>query len=82
MMLITTTHVFQDSNGEALAPIPFGGIYLPLDCDPARCHRVPLLLTYDASHFSALVAMETETSPDDKTALPGNGSESRVCHVL
>lgn len=47
-------------NGEALAPIPFGGIYLPLECSASECHRSPLLLAYDGGHFSALVAMETQ----------------------
>lgn len=45
-------------NGEALAPIPFGGIYLPIECSPSECHRSPLLLAYDGGHFSALVAMD------------------------
>lgn len=47
-------------NGEALAPIPFGGIYLPLECSPSECHRSPLLLAYDGGHFSALVAMDAQ----------------------
>lgn len=46
-------------NGDPLAPIPFGGIYLPLECSPSECHRSPLLLAYDGGHFSALVAMDT-----------------------
>jgi hypothetical protein len=49
-------------NGEALAPIQFGGIYLPLECYPCDCHHSPLLLAYDGGHFSALVAMETPNS--------------------
>lgn len=49
-------------NGEALAPIQFGGIYLPLECYPCDCHRSPLLLAYDGGHFSALVAMEIPNS--------------------
>lgn len=49
--------VLKDVNGEALAPIPFGGIYLPLEIEPSECSRSPLILAYDAAHFSALVAM-------------------------
>lgn len=49
-------------NGEALAPIPFGGIYLPVECTPSECHRSPLLLAYDGGHFSALVAMDTNSN--------------------
>ncbi|XP_064620205.1 OTU domain-containing protein 7B-like isoform X3 [Lineus longissimus] len=69
-IVVVADVMLKDSNGEALAPIPFGGIYLPLDCDPKECHRSPLVLTYDAAHFSALVAMEMETSPDVKPRLP------------
>ena len=29
----------RDSAGEPLAPIPFGGIYLPLGCEPKNCLR-------------------------------------------
>lgn len=42
----------------AFAPIPFGGIYLPLEVLPNRCHCSPLVLAYDQAHFSALVSME------------------------
>lgn len=52
----------QDVDGQPLAPIPFGGIYLPLEIPPAECHRSPLVLAFDAGHFSALVAMATEPS--------------------
>ncbi|XP_049836557.1 OTU domain-containing protein 7B-like isoform X1 [Schistocerca gregaria] len=50
--------MLKDMNGEDLAPIPFGGVYLPLECPPADCHRSPLVLAYDSAHFSALVVME------------------------
>ena len=45
-------------NGDALAPIPFGGIYLPLEIPPAECYKTPLMLTYNAGHFSPLVTMQ------------------------
>jgi hypothetical protein len=48
----------KDMNGDALAPIPFGGVYLPLERAPQDCDRSPLLLTYNAGHFSALVSMQ------------------------
>lgn len=55
--IIVVADVFlKDSNGDALAPIPFPGIYLPLEVH--TCFRSPLLLTYDAAHFSALTPME------------------------
>ena len=53
----------QDVNGQPLAPIPFGGVYLPLEIPPAECHRSPLALAFDAGHFSALVAMAAEDAP-------------------
>jgi hypothetical protein len=55
--------MLHDSNGDALAPIPFGGIYLPLECSPQDCHRYPLVLAYDAAHFSALVLIDNEETP-------------------
>jgi len=59
-IVVIAKSVLTDMEGEALAPIPFGGIYLPLECPPSDCHRSPLLLTYDAAHFSALVWMDNE----------------------
>lgn len=53
-----------------MAPIGFGGIYLPLECSPADCHRSPLVLTYDAAHFSALVVMEREAPTDASSSYP------------
>ncbi|XP_014661882.1 PREDICTED: OTU domain-containing protein 7A-like, partial [Priapulus caudatus] len=44
---------------EAFAPINFGGVYLPLERLSSECHKWPLVLTYDAAHFSALVTMDT-----------------------
>jgi hypothetical protein len=76
-IIVVADVMLKDSNGEALAPIPFGGIYLPMECNPIHCHRSPLVLTYDAAHFSALVAMEVETSPDVKPRLPGKQSTSK-----
>lgn len=50
-------------NGDALAPIPFGGIYLPLEIPAEECERSPLLLAYDGGHFSALVIMDNSPLP-------------------
>ena len=62
-IIIIADTILKNLNGEPLAPISFGGIYLPLECSPNECRKSPLLLTYDAAHFSALVPME-----DDKDA--------------
>jgi len=61
-VIVIAKSVLTDLDGEALAPIPFGGIYLPLECAPSDCHRSPLLLTYNAAHFSALVWMDSEAA--------------------
>lgn len=57
-IIVISDIVLRDINGDALAPITFGGVYLPLDISQADCHKVPLLLAYDTAHFSALVTME------------------------
>jgi OTU domain-containing protein 7 len=38
-IIVIADTVLRDAGGEAFAPIPFGGIYLPLECSPAECHR-------------------------------------------
>lgn len=63
-IIVVADTMLKDVTGEPFAPIPFGGIYLPLECRPIHCHQSPLVLTYDAAHFSALVAMERETYAD------------------
>ena len=67
-------------NGEALAPIPFGGIYLPLEIPAEECHKSPLLLTYNAGHFSALVTMQDHSSQPEcyESQLPGNFFTSEI----
>lgn len=55
-IIVVADTILKDSSGDALAPIPFPGIYLPLEVQ--TCFKSPLLLTYDAAHFSALVPME------------------------
>lgn len=68
-IIVIADTMLKDIAGEPFAPIPFGGIYLPIECLPDECHRSPLCLTYDAAHFSALVAMDMETYAD-KTPHP------------
>lgn len=57
-IVVVADTMLRDSGGEAFAPIPFGGLYLPLEVPPSRCHCSPLVLAYDQAHFSALVSME------------------------
>lgn len=69
-ILVVADTMLKDITGEPFAPIPFGGIYLPLECRSQDCHKSPLCLTYDAAHFSALVAMDKETYADRTPQLP------------
>ncbi|OWA51326.1 OTU domain-containing protein 7B [Hypsibius exemplaris] len=74
----------RDSAGEPLAPIPFGGIYLPLGCDPKYCLRSPLILTYDAAHFSALVPMKKDSTEGSElpAVIPVTDSHGDLLPVL
>ncbi|XKL68879.1 hypothetical protein PGB90_006648 [Kerria lacca] len=69
-IIVVADVMLKDMNGEALAPIPFGGIYLPIECSPSECHRSPLLLAYDGGHFSALVAMDCSVNITTTPAIP------------
>lgn len=60
-IIVISDTMLRDSNNEPFAPIHFGGIYIPFDCDYRTCHKIPLFLSYDMAHFSALVFMEQET---------------------
>lgn len=62
-IIVIADTVLRDMNGEAMAPIPFGGVYLPFEIPANECHRAPLLLTYDMAHFSALVSMDISSDP-------------------
>ncbi|EZA48963.1 OTU domain-containing protein 7B [Ooceraea biroi] len=57
-IIIIAETMLKDADGVALAPIPFGGVYLPLEVPPSRCHRTPLLLAYHSAHFSPLVTVD------------------------
>ncbi|XP_067127763.1 OTU domain-containing protein 7B-like isoform X2 [Centruroides vittatus] len=69
-IIVIADTMLKDATGQPFAPIPFGGIYLPLECPLIECHRSPLCLTYDAAHFSALVAMDMEGFVDKTPHLP------------
>ncbi|XP_054719897.1 OTU domain-containing protein 7B-like [Uloborus diversus] len=84
-IIVIADTVLKDVTGEPFAPIPFGGIYLPLECPPAECLRSPLCLTYDAAHFSALVAMEKEAyadkTPHPPAAIPLIDSDHKLLPI-
>lgn len=54
-IIVVADTVMKSSSGDALQPLPFGGVYLPLGSQPSDCHQAPLLIAYDNSHFSALM---------------------------
>lgn len=68
-IIVVSDTVLRDMNGEAMAPIPFGGVYLPFEIPANDCHRAPLLLTYDMAHFSALVSMEATAGSEQIPSL-------------
>ena len=55
-IVVIADSAIKNLSGEDLAPIYFGGIYLPLEINPTACSKTPVVLAYDASHFSPLVA--------------------------
>ncbi|XP_029959454.1 OTU domain-containing protein 7B isoform X1 [Salarias fasciatus] len=77
-IVVVADTMLRDSGGEAFAPIPFGGIYLPLEVPAARCHRSPLVLAYDQAHFSALVSMEQRDGGRDQVVIPLTDSEHKM----
>ncbi|XP_068426373.1 OTU domain-containing protein 7B isoform X2 [Clinocottus analis] len=77
-IVVVADTMLRDSGGEAFAPIPFGGIYLPLEVPAAKCHRSPLVLAYDQAHFSALVSMEQRDNVKDQVVIPLTDSEHKM----
>lgn len=80
-IIVVADTVLKDVTGEPFAPIPFGGVYLPLEFSPKDCHQSPLCLTYDAAHFSALVAMDRESFVDDSSGSSLNTSSASTTKV-
>lgn len=63
-IIVYSDTVLRTNDGEAISPIEFGGIYLPLEIPPEKCHKQPVFLAFDAAHFSALVPMEENSKPN------------------
>lgn len=59
-IIVIADTTLKGVSGEDLAPIYFGGVYLPLEMNPTACHKSPVVLAYDSAHFSALVAKEEQ----------------------
>ncbi|XP_039174513.1 OTU domain-containing protein 7B [Crotalus tigris] len=80
-IVVVADTMLRDSGGEAFAPIPFGGIYLPLEVPASKCHRSPLVLAYDQAHFSALVSMEQKEPIKEQAVVPLTDSEHKLLPV-
>ncbi|XP_048476365.1 OTU domain-containing protein 7B-like isoform X4 [Rhincodon typus] len=80
-IVVVADTMLRDSGGEAFAPIPFGGIYLPLEVPANKCHRSPLVLAYDQAHFSALVSMEQRETSKEQAVIPLTDSEHKLLPV-
>ncbi|CAF3794589.1 unnamed protein product, partial [Rotaria magnacalcarata] len=65
-IIIYSDTILRTNDGEPISPIEFGGIYLPLEIPPEKCHRQPVFLAFDAAHFSALVPMEQNSKATSK----------------
>ncbi|XP_019719424.1 OTU domain-containing protein 7B [Hippocampus comes] len=77
-IVVVADTMLRDSGGEAFAPIPFGGIFLPLEVASTICHRSPLVLAYDQAHFSALVPMEQKDGAAEQVVIPLTDSEHKM----
>uniref|UniRef100_A0A4W4GAR7 ubiquitinyl hydrolase 1 n=1 Tax=Electrophorus electricus TaxID=8005 RepID=A0A4W4GAR7_ELEEL len=80
-IVVVADTMLRDSGGEAFAPIPFGGIYLPLEVPASKCHRSPLVLAYDQAHFSALVSMEQKDGSKEQVVIPLTDSDHKMLPV-
>lgn len=60
-IIIIADKFLRDFSGDPIAPIPFGGIYLPFECPPQTCHKTPLILVFESAHFSAAVVIEDKS---------------------
>ncbi|XP_022110578.1 OTU domain-containing protein 7B-like [Acanthaster planci] len=77
-IIVVSDTMLRGADGEAFAPISFGGIYLPLEVPHRSCEASPLVLTYDTAHFSALVPMEHDLEDYDSQ----NGSSNPLPVVI
>ncbi|XP_051880561.1 tumor necrosis factor alpha-induced protein 3 isoform X2 [Pristis pectinata] len=60
-------------NNTSLAPLHFGGIYLPLHWPAHECYKYPIVLGYDMQHFSPLVAIKDRNLEISAIPLVHNG---------
>ena len=73
-IIVVADEYVRDFKGDPFAPIYFGGIYLPMECNPLQCYKSPVILAFDSSHFSPLVAKKEPGSSKSKGRLRHLGS--------
>ena len=71
-IIVVSDVMLRDLEGQPLQPIHFGGIYVPIECDPSTCCKYPVVLGYDSGHFAALVPAEGEDFATNKATLLSN----------
>ncbi|XP_067882128.1 tumor necrosis factor alpha-induced protein 3 [Heterodontus francisci] len=72
-------------NNASLAPLHFGGIYLPLHWPAQKCYKYPIVLGYDMQHFSPLVTIDDRSPEIRAVPLVHNGRrrfEDFMVHFL
>ncbi|CAF0818005.1 unnamed protein product [Brachionus calyciflorus] len=79
-IIIVSDTMLHDADGQPLAPIPFGGIYLPFECEVNSCQRFPLVLAYDSAHFSALVLMNDQDLDYSNLRCPNFNDINKILH--
>lgn len=78
-IVVISDCTIKDMSGQDLAPIYFGGIYLPIEVNPTACHKSPVVLAYDSSHFSPLVAVQdNQQKPHAKYARMSSRMETVI----
>ena len=81
-IIVVSDVMLRDLSGQPLQPIHFGGIYLPIECDPSTCCKYPVVLGYDSGHFAALVPAEGEDVATNKSTLLSNVPITRPSYEL
>lgn len=81
-IIIIADQMLRDVSGHDLAPIYFGGIYLPLEINPTACYKSPVVLAYDAAHFSPLVAREEKSQQPRFKYAPMSGRKDVVIPLV
>ena len=71
-VIVLANTVLRDMHGQDFAPIYFSGVYLPLEYNPKHCFKSPMVLAYEAAHFSPLLARDTPSSSKQSKVLKVN----------